>query len=125
METLILSHLVLTDRHHMQTTEDTLQYPKILVFSPLGLSHINHTRCMHVSPLQSGDPFLECTTRKVSKGEVSTFMHDKMEVGTKVLLGVPAGLFTAKVMISDLLILWIKLKVERDLKHSLFKTVSS
>ena len=47
--------------------------------------------------LQSGDPFLECTTRKVSKGEVSTFMHDKMELGTKVLLGVPAGLFTAKV----------------------------
>ena len=53
---------------------------------------------MHVSPLQSGDPFLECTTRKVSKGEVSTFMHDKMEVGAKVLLGVPAGLFTAKVL---------------------------
>ena len=24
-------------------------------------------------------------------------MHDKMEVGTKVLLGVPAGLFTAQV----------------------------
>ena len=47
--------------------------------------------------MQSGDPFLECTTRKVSKGEVSTFMHDKMEVGTKVLLGVPVGLFTAKV----------------------------
>ena len=30
-------------------------------------------------------------------------MHDKMEVGTKVLLGVPAGLFTAQVSLQCML----------------------
>lgn len=42
-----------------------------------------------------GDAVLACTTRRVVKGVVSNYMHDTMKLGTKVLLGVPAGVFTA------------------------------
>jgi nitric oxide dioxygenase len=43
-----------------------------------------------------GDPFLQCTTRLVANGMVSGYMHgaDTFPVGTKVLFGVPCGVFT-------------------------------
>lgn len=43
-----------------------------------------------------GSRFLQCTTRKVNGGEVSTYMHNLLQEGDVVLLGVPCGMFRAQ-----------------------------
>jgi nitric oxide dioxygenase len=43
-----------------------------------------------------GETFLQCTTRKVRGGVVSTYMHDKMEIGAKVRVGVPCGVLKSE-----------------------------
>ena len=45
-------------------------------------------------------------------------MHDKMEVGTKVLLGVPAGLFNAQVFYRVTLVVEYLGWVDLDLGYS-------
>lgn len=43
-----------------------------------------------------GDKTLQCTVKHIEKGQVSTFMTEKLQEGEAVLLGAPAGVFVVK-----------------------------
>lgn len=49
----------------------------------------------------SGDTTLQCTTRLLDGGDVSSYMHGEMAIGERCLLGPPVGIFTPQHSDSD------------------------
>ena len=42
-----------------------------------------------------GADYLQCTIKKLSRGKLSTYVHENLKVGDKVTLSAPVGVFTA------------------------------
>lgn len=57
-----------------------------------GLTAPRHYTCVS----SSGDPFLQCCVKKLPGGVVSTYLHEKAEVGDTVKLSPPYGVFTPR-----------------------------
>mmetsp|Transcript_9501 Transcript_9501/g.11398 ORF Transcript_9501/g.11398 Transcript_9501/m.11398 type:complete len:434 (+) Transcript_9501:287-1588(+) len=88
----------------VKVADDTVQFEFVPTTGEEGIAFTAGQyltiRCPNLSPRHytitsaSGSKSLMCTTRLVSGGEVSTYMHKQLKVGDEVLLGAPCGLFS-------------------------------